>query len=97
MGLYPRNAENRALVGEIEANALASFGTPAEIIAFANAVGRLLDNPVIITVKNIARLTVCPVFCSVARMPEAAPLFSLGTEFMIEAVLELQTSLLRGP
>ena len=34
----------------------------------------------------MARLTVCPVFWSVARMPDAAPLSSGGTAFMIEAV-----------
>src|ERR1700722_2845276 len=65
IGLYPRKAENRALVGEIEVKALASCGTPALIIAAESALGRLLDSPVITTVKKTAMLTVCPVFLSV--------------------------------
>ncbi len=36
--------------------------------------------------KNIAWLMVCPQFCSVARIPDAAPLCSGGTEFIIDAM-----------
>lgn len=38
-------------------------------------------------VKNMAMLAVCPLFWSVARMPDTEPLFLLGTLFMIDAVL----------
>ena len=37
-------------------------------------------------VKKIARLAVVAVFCIVALMPDAAPLVSGGTEFIMEAV-----------
>ena len=36
--------------------------------------------------KKIAWLMVCPQFCSVARIPEAAPLCSGGQEFITDAM-----------
>ena len=38
-------------------------------------------------VKKIAWLMVIALFCMVARIPDAAPLCSAGTEFIIDAML----------
>lgn len=61
-GLYPRNAANRADVGETFLNAGISCDAPALVSALEIAPGRLEDSAPSTIVKNIARLIVCPTF-----------------------------------
>src|SRR5487761_943709 len=87
IGLYPRKAANTADVGGIWLNTDAfSWGAPALAAADANEAGRLLESIRRTMLNSTPSPTVVPVFWSVLLIPEAAPLSSGGTEFIIEAV-----------
>ncbi len=62
-------------------------GAPTFNAAVESAAGRVAFRDMMIIEKNIAWLIVCPQFCSVERIPEAAPRCSAGTEFMMDAML----------
>lgn len=53
----------------------------------ARATGKVAFNEIIIMAKKIAWLIVCPQFCRVERIPDAAPLCSAGQEFITDAML----------
>ena len=61
-GLYPRNAANKAEVGDMWLNAGASCDAPAEVSALEIALGKLTESASRTIVKNRARLIVCPTF-----------------------------------
>ena len=62
-GLYPKKAAKRALVGGIEAKTSPNLGgAPAETTAELSALGKLPERDVIIIVKKMVRLMVCPTF-----------------------------------
>ena len=63
-----------------------SCGAPADVRDEANADGSPCESENTMTVKNAAMLTTIPVFCKVVLIQEADPLFSGGTEFIIEAM-----------
>ena len=86
MGLYPRKAAKRAVVGGICSNTGASCGAPALTNATLTDLGRLHDNATSVIVKRRLKPIVDPEFCNVLLMPAADPRCSGGTEFMIDAV-----------
>src|SRR5271157_2385501 len=87
-GLYPKKAAKSAPVGgKLAAARAAPAGIPACARPLNRADGRLAANPSVTTVKIKVILRVLAVFWKVARIPEAAPRFSGGTEFMIAVVL----------
>ena len=55
--------------------------------AVDSATGKVALREIMIIAKKIAWLMVWPQFCSVERIPEAAPLCSGGQEFITEAML----------
>src|SRR5580700_4262428 len=88
-GLYPRKAAKSAAVGGRPLKELASCGTPALVTAAVRAGARLAPSATNTIEKKTAVLAVIPVFWTVARIPDAAPLVSGGTEFIIATVLGL--------
>ncbi len=52
----------------------------------ASAAGNVAFKDIMIIEKKMAWLMVCPQFCRVERIPDAAPLCSAGQEFMTEAM-----------
>ncbi len=52
----------------------------------ASAAGSVAFKEIMIIEKKMAWLMVCPQFCRVERMPDAAPLCSAGQEFMTDAM-----------
>ena len=88
IGLYPRKAAKIALEAGVAARACPNCaGAPRAMTAEVSAVGRLVFSEDITMAKNNPWPMVNPEFCSVCRMPEAAPRWAGGTEFMIEVVL----------
>ena len=87
IGLYPRNAANNAVVGGIVSSVALNWGAPTLAAAADMLCPKLPARATSTTVKRMLIPTVDPVFCSVLLMPDATPLSSGGTEFMIEAVL----------
>jgi len=66
---------------------IANCGAPRALTLEAMACGRDVFRLRTTTAKNIAMLTVCPTLNIVALIPEAAPLCSMGEEFIMAAVL----------
>ena len=96
MGLYPRKAEKSADVGGIFVSTGMRIGAPEDVRDDENADGRFFVRSNITMVKKIPMLSVWPVFCMVALIPEATPLKCGGTAFITAVTLGAILSALRG-
>lgn len=86
-GLYPRKAENNAPDGGILLRSGASLTAPILASEAVIASGKRCVIPIITMVKNIAILAVNAVFIMVYIIPEAIPLSSGATEFIMDELL----------